>query len=163
MEVEIKSMTELQREEGEELEVECRQPDEVVEHQVGHIRLKYCRGIPDQKSLNHEEPNQPPIRLEKITAPNLAPSIADCDNESTHRRGHSIQQNDGVDLDKQSDALTNYVQKNTILLVAIGILLVSLGKSLTLTVLEFMGVALFFSGLGLFAGAEIAIRRSSAT
>jgi hypothetical protein len=56
--------------------------------------------------------------------------------------------------------LVKYVQKNTLLLVVIGILLLSVGKSLAFSLLEFMGVALFFSGLGLFAGAEVTSSRS---
>jgi hypothetical protein len=153
--VKIKSMTKPQCEESKELKVECRQPEEISQHQASDVRLKYYRGKPDQNRFDHKEAKQPPIGLEKVAAPYLPPSIPDCDNETIHRSGRNAEHNNGVQLHKRNNELVKYAQKNTILLVVIGVLSVSIGKSLALSVLEFMGVALFFSGLGLFVGAEI--------
>jgi hypothetical protein len=160
VEVEIKSVTKPQCEEIKELKVECRQPEEISQHHASDVRLKYYRANPDQQCFNQKEAKQPPIGLEKVAAPYLPPSITDCDNETIHRSRRNAEHNNGVQLDKRNNDLVKYVQKNTLLLVVIGILLLSVGKSLAFSLLEFMGVALFFSGLGLFAGAEVTSSRS---
>jgi hypothetical protein len=155
VEIEIKGMTKPKREGREELEVKGDQPEEISHHQTTDIWFNHRDRNPDKNSFKHKEPDQSPIGLKRVASSYLSPSLTNCHNESSQHGGQNGENDNRVKLNQQDEDALKRVHNCSLLLVVVGAVLISFGKSFSFSSSLFIGVSLFFSGLGLFVGAEV--------